>query len=179
MNDATDHAAAEAVDNASGDARPAESADAPPKRPMSPQADKLAGLITVQLSKVIEAAIEAKAPIEIDPSRGQIFELFVTADAAGLIDEAGQTQPLSSGELTRRLGRLWNLGDAIEEVDGDQSKLTPSDLERLRRLWSLLRMWLEWSYAWNRWDEFHQGGRTVLPEPAAPPAESSSPPSGD
>ena len=137
---------------------------------MSPQEDRLAGLITAQLSQVITNAIEVKSPIEVDPCRSQIFELFVTAEAAGLIDEDRQSQPLSSGELTRRLGRMWGLGTAIEEVSGDQSQLSPGDLERVRRLWSLLRMWLEWSYAWKRWPEFHQAGRTVLPPPSDAPA---------
>jgi len=25
----------------------------------------------------------------------------------------------------------------------------------MRMLWSFLRMWMEWAYAWERWSEFH------------------------
>ena len=142
----------------------------PPEASGSPppdaSAERLADLITQQLATLIEAAIEANHPIEVDPLRGQIFELFVAAEAAGLVDE-DEGQPLASGELTRRLGVRWNLGDAMESVEGDQSKLSPRDLDRVRRLWSLLRMWLEWSYAWKRWPEFHLDGKTVL-EPNQP-----------
>ena len=125
-------------------------------------AERLSALITDQLARVLDEAIKTDQPIEVDPARGQIFELFVAAEAAGLVDE-DSVQPLSSGELTRRLGLRWNLGQAMQQAEGDQSKLPPQELDRVRRLWSLLRMWLEWSYAWRRWDEFHQDGRTTLP----------------
>ena len=138
--------------------------DAPDSGAEPSKPERLADLITEQLATLVDAAIEANHPIEVDPLRGQIFELFVAAEAAGLVDE-DSGQPLASGELTRRLGIRWNLGDAMEQVDGDQSKLSPVDLDRVRRLWSLLRMWLEWSYAWKRWPEFHLDGRTVLEKP--------------
>ena len=25
-----------------------------------------------------------------------------------------------------------------------------------RLLWSVMRMWMEWDYAWERWEEFHR-----------------------
>ena len=28
-------------------------------------------------------------------------------------------------------------------------------LAKVRLLWSFMRMWMEWTYAWKRWDEFH------------------------
>ena len=33
----------------------------------------------------------------------------------------------------------------------------------MRLLWSVMRMWMEWTYAWQRWAEFHQE-----PKPDAP-----------
>jgi hypothetical protein len=36
-----------------------------------------------------------------------------------------------------------------------QSKIPPAQLGKLRALWSVLRLWMEWDYAWKRWEEFH------------------------
>ena len=146
----------------------AQDGDAPGSSAKGEQAARLSTLICEQVARVIDAAIETDAPIEVDPARGQLFELFVAAEAAGLVDEDSD-QPLAGGELTRQLGLRWNLGEAMMQVEGDQSKLSARDLDRVRRLWSLLRMWLEWTYAWRRWPEFHLDGRTVLAKDDAEP----------
>ena len=150
------------------DAHASETNGSEPAAPLSPaeaerleKADRLADLIVEQLAKVIESAIETKQPLELDPHRGQLFELFVAAEAAGLVEDT-HPRPLASGELHRRLGNRWGLGELLEQAEGDQSSLPPGDRDRLLRLWSLTRMWMEWTYAWRRWAEFHLDGRTVL-----------------
>ena len=36
-----------------------------------------------------------------------------------------------------------------------QAPLTGDQLAQMRSLWSVMRMWMEWTYAWDRWVEFH------------------------
>jgi hypothetical protein len=44
---------------------------------------------------------------------------------------------------------------AAREAQALQTRLPADQLERMRLLWSVMRMWIEWSYAWRRWNEFH------------------------
>ena len=37
----------------------------------------------------------------------------------------------------------------------DLTALPPAQLSKLRVLWAFMRMWMEWTYAWQRWNEFH------------------------
>jgi hypothetical protein len=104
---------------------------------------------------VTEAEREAR-PLELNPARGELFALFAEAEAAGCLDD---DSPLSAEALCGRLGELWGLKDAARESVEQQSKLPGSHLSRMRSLWSLMRMWMEWTYAWQRWDEFHRPPR--------------------
>jgi hypothetical protein len=121
----------------------------------------LAASIIEQIERVVLEAEESSRPLEVDPFRGRLFELFVMAEAADLIKEqsesANSTKPdLTADGLCRTLGVRWNLADALRSSSAHHTKLPAKDLSRMRLLWSVMRMWMEWSYAWQRWPEFHQ-----------------------
>ena len=113
-----------------------------------------------------DAQAETK-PLEVDPYRSRLFELFVTADGAGLVGDERQTSlqseeevaddetDLSADGLCRCMARRWGLDMAARDSAAQQTKLPPQQLERMRLLWSIMRMWMEWNYAWCRWEEFH------------------------
>ena len=97
---------------------------------------------------------EQTKPIELDPYREQLFELFVTAEGAGYLDEDGN-RDLSADGLCRILAERWNLKEAALVSTQQQTRLPQAHLSRMRLLWSVMRMWMEWTYAWQRWQEFH------------------------
>ena len=109
-------------------------------------------------------ARESTKPLEVDPYRSRLFELFVTADGAQLISDdreaglsdEGDPADLSADGICRSLAQRWGLDMAARESTATQSKMEPDQLEQMRLLWSVMRMWMEWSYAWRRWNEFHQ-----------------------
>ena len=112
---------------------------------------------------VNEAETDTK-PIEIDPYRSRLFEFFVTADGSGLVgdersstlnDDVSDESNLSADGLCRSLARRWGLDMAARDSAAQQTKLPAAQLERMRLLWSIMRMWMEWNYAWCRWNEFH------------------------
>ena len=123
------------------------------------------------LSSVEELINEAQAmtkPLEVDPQRSKLFALFAAADEAGLIvddsnvgafdgfDEDSDEIDLSADRLCRLLARRWGLDMAAREAQALQTRLPADQLEKMRLLWSVMRMWMEWSYAWRRWSEFHR-----------------------
>ena len=115
---------------------------------------------------ILEAHAETR-PLEVDPWRSRLFEFFVTADGAGLIpddrssgmrqdfDEPADESDLSADSLCRLLAQRWGLDMAARESAAMQTRLPKDQLERMRLLWSVMRMWMEWTYAWRRWAEFH------------------------
>ena len=117
---------------------------------------------------LLEDAQAATKPLEIDPYRSRLFELFVTADGAKLIGDERTSQlttavvsdedetDLSADGLCRSLARRWGLDMAARDSAASQTKLPPEQLERMRLLWSIMRMWMEWNYSWCRWEEFHK-----------------------
>lgn len=118
------------------------------------------------IEELIQDAVKATSPLEVDPYRSRLFELYVTADGAGLIADE-RTSGLTKGEdlgevdlsadgLCRSLARRWGLDMAARDSVAQQTKLAPEQLERMRLLWSVMRMWMEWNYAWCRWEEFHK-----------------------
>ena len=135
--------------------------------------DKVQQTVAEQILNGIEALMdEAKAatkPLEVDPYRSRLFEFFVTADGANLIGDErtssasevnGDTSDesdLSADGLCRSLARRWGLDMAARDSVAQQSRLAADQLEQMRLLWSVMRMWMEWNYAWCRWEEFHAG----------------------
>lgn len=114
----------------------------------------LAENVLQRLGELVDAAERDVKPLEVDPYRGQLFELFVTAEAAGYL--AGDAEiDLTADGVCRELASRWNLADAARQSFAQQQKLPSGSLTRMRMLWSLMRMWMEWEYAWSRWHEFH------------------------
>lgn len=128
----------------------------------------LASHIVDGVERLVLDAIKNTQPLEIDPARSQLFGLFVAADEAGMIaddsnvgvfdgfDEESAVTDLSADSLCRLLARRWGLDMAAREAQALQTRLPADQLERMRVLWSMMRMWMEWSYAWRRWNEFHK-----------------------
>ena len=116
--------------------------------------------IISRIQVLTEAALEAAQPLETEPTRGKLFELFAVASASGLTSEG---QPLCPDELTRALGQRWGLDQSAQQSIAAQQKLSDGDLAKMRALWATLRLWMEWDYAWSRWDEFH--GSTTPKQP--------------
>jgi hypothetical protein len=137
-------------------------------------ASRLAGDLIDQIETLILDAEESGKPLEVDPQRAQLFDLFAQADAAGFLAE-GASPDLSSDAVAKELASRWNLrnlGAAISQP----TALPAAQFARLRVLWSFLRMWMEWSYAWERWAEFKRPQPTGEAAPAgalvnAPPGD--------
>lgn len=92
-------------------------------------------------------------PLELEPFRSQLFEAFAEAYRTGLT--AADSDPdLSADGVCRELALRWGLTMAARDAVAQQAKLPADQLNKMRLLWSLLRMWMEWTYAWNRRDEF-------------------------
>jgi len=133
------------------------------------------------IETMIAEAQAATRPLEVEPFRSQLFGAFASAESAGLIpresetaayddlDESDPDLKLNADTLCRLLARRWGLDMAAREAQAMQTRLPADQLERMRLLWSVMRMWMEWSYAWQRWTEFHStystsSGETVAQE---------------
>lgn len=125
------------------------------------------------IEALIDEARTATKPLEVDPYRSRLFELFVTANGSNLTGDE-RTDPLreedsvdetdlSADGVCRALARRWGLDMAARDSVAQQSKLGGEQLEQMRLLWSVMRMWMEWNYAWCRWVEFHSD-KTVAEE---------------
>jgi len=112
--------------------------------------------IIAGIDSVVQEAEQGTQPLELDPHRSKLFEFFVTADAAGYLSEDSNPD-LSSDALCHLLAQRWGLADAARSSVAEQTRLPPEQLNRMRMLWSVMRMWMEWTYAWQRWSEFHGG----------------------
>lgn len=116
--------------------------------------DDLAIRLIDQVDEIVREAEQATKPLEIDPYRSRLFELFVTAEGAGLVED-GADNDLSADGLCHQLSDRWGLRQAATQSLTEQSNLSAAQLQKMRSLWSVMRMWMEWTYAWSRWDEFH------------------------
>ncbi len=112
------------------------------------------GAIFDRLETILRDAERQTKPLEFQPYRGQLFELFVTAHGAGKTGEEADGE-LAAEAVCRELALRWGLTMAARDAAAQQSALPPDQLGKMRLLWSLLRMWMEWTYAWDRWDDFH------------------------
>jgi len=110
-----------------------------------------------ELDRLITDAESSGQPLEVEPTRSRLFELFVTAQGAGYTEE-GSDPDLTADGICRSLAEQWDLKSAALESTANQSKLPPEHLSKMRSLWSVMRMWMEWTYAWSRWNEFHGEG---------------------
>ncbi|MDA1163965.1 MAG: hypothetical protein O3B13_12745 [Planctomycetota bacterium] len=118
--------------------------------------------VAAQLQEVVDEAESRVKPLEMEPYRGRLFELFVLADGAGLIDD--ELEPsLSSDSVARLLAERWGLRNEVSSSAEAQRAISNDGIAKMRLLWSLLRMWMEWSYAWDRWREFHDESASKAP----------------
>lgn len=114
----------------------------------------LADDIIGQVDELIQQALRDNAPLEVDPVRSRLFELFVTADGAGYLRDEGHPD-LTADAFCKILAARWGLDAAAQESVASHSQIPKQNLAQMRLLWSFLRMWMEWTYAWQRWPEFH------------------------
>lgn len=122
--------------------------------------------IVNQVEAIILSCEERRAPLELDPARGDLFDLFVAADRAGALAEESEID-LTADALCQILASRWGLKSAAEESVVRQQALPPEHVSKMRGLWSMMRMWMEWTYAWHRWPEFHQRSAAGPNESAA------------
>ncbi|WP_437204270.1 hypothetical protein [Planctomicrobium sp. SH664] len=113
-----------------------------------------------RVDAIIRECETAGKPLEMDPARSQLFELFVMADAANCLHEEADPD-LSADGLCASLAERWGLKSAAQSSVKEQRAIPPEHLARMRSLWSVMRMWMEWTYAWQRWSEFHSRGADV------------------
>jgi hypothetical protein len=110
--------------------------------------------IASQLQEVVDEAEANTKPLEMEPYRGRLFELFVLADGAGLTDE--ELEPnLTSDAVARILAERWGLRQEVSSSAEAAKAISNDGVAKMRLLWSLLRMWMEWCYAWDCWAKFH------------------------
>ncbi len=107
-----------------------------------------------RIEDVLQEAAQAARPLEIDPARGQLFQLFGEAVRQGLVNDDAEPN-LTSDSICASLSARWGLKDTVQDSVNQQRKLSGDQLAQMRSLWSVMRMWMEWTYAWNRWAEFH------------------------
>ncbi|WP_010588323.1 hypothetical protein [Schlesneria paludicola] len=119
------------------------------------ETDQLATRILNRVEELILTAERETKPLEIDPFRSELFTLFVTANGAGYTREDADPD-LSADGLCRALGARWELANAAKSAMESTGRMSADQMSRMRLLWSVMRMWMEWSYAWDRWAEFHQ-----------------------
>ena len=115
----------------------------------------LAESLLDRVDSILRAAVQQDSPIEMEPFRSQLFAAFVTADGAGLL-ELDADPDLRAEALCLRMGERWGLTSAMKASAEQQQQLPTDHLKKMRILWSVLRLWMEWDYAWKRWPEFHQ-----------------------
>ena len=114
----------------------------------------LASRIVDRIEELILVAERETKPLELDPLRSELFELFVTANGAGYTSDESDPD-LSADGLCRQLGARWGLASAAKSAMESSGRMSADQLSKMRLLWSVMRMWMEWSYAWDRWIEFH------------------------
>jgi hypothetical protein len=117
--------------------------------------------VAAQLQLVVDEAEANTRPLEMEPYRGRLFELFVLANGAGLTDDAVEPN-LSSDAVARLLTERWGLQE-VNSTAAAARAMSNDGVAKMRLLWSLLRMWMEWCYAWDRWAEFHDEASPKAP----------------
>lgn len=120
-----------------------------------------AALVQRLIDQIEELLLEVERtsrPLELDPFRGRLFELFVMADATGFLAEGGE-HDLSCDGVARALAGRWNIARSVGPGAAQLGNVPPQQLSKLRLLWAFMRMWMEWTYAWSRWHEFHDSGQ--------------------
>lgn len=119
--------------------------------------------VASRLQEIVDEAEANTKPLEMEPYRGRLFELFVLANGAGLTDE--ELEPnLTSDAVARLLAERWGLRQEVSSSAESAKAISNDGVAKMRLLWSLLRMWMEWCYAWDRWAEFHDEAAPKSPK---------------
>ena len=119
--------------------------------------------VASRLQEIVDEAEANTQPLEMEPYRGRLFELFVLANGAGLTDE--ELEPnLTSDAVARLLAERWGLRQEVSSSAESAKAISNDGVAKMRLLWSLLRMWMEWCYAWDRWAEFHDEAAPKSPK---------------
>lgn len=106
-----------------------------------------------QIEALIVDAEEKTRPLEMDPYRSQLFDLFSAAWKNKLTGE--EDGPLAADAICKELGDRWGLSAAAQGTPEGAPALQKEHLAKMRSLWSVMRMWMEWTYAWTRWGDFN------------------------
>lgn len=113
------------------------------------------------LESILLSCQERHRPLQEEPARSEIFEIFARSMAPS------QPWPtLAADEICRDLAERWGLKGALQNSVTQQAGVPASELAKMRSLWTLLQMWMEWTYAWERWPEFHKTGQASSREEA-------------
>lgn len=112
--------------------------------------------LTASVEELVLDSERTQKPLEVEPYRSRLFELFVTAHGAGYVAENAPVDLTADG-LCQALASKWGLRSAAQSSVRENSRMAPEHMARMRSLWSMMRMWMEWTYAWERWPEFHRG----------------------
>ena len=117
--------------------------------------------VLAQVEAVLAECEKKTRPPEVVPYRDQLFALFAAAYDAGLTEDPDDRPPgapttdLSADGLCKTLGEKWGLAAAAQKDPADGPALNATHVAKLRLLWSLMRMWMDWDLAWRRWGEYH------------------------
>jgi hypothetical protein len=116
----------------------------------------LADQIRAEVEALILESERSQKPLEMEPFRSKLFEQYVLAHGAGYLDE-DSAEDLSADGLMQTLATKWGLRSAAQASVSENLRLSPEHMAKMRGMWSMMRMWMEWTYAWARWEEFHRG----------------------
>ena len=117
--------------------------------------------LLAQVEAVLQECEQKTRPPEVIPYRDQLFALFAAAFDAGLTRDPDDREPgapsedLSADGLCKALGEKWGLAAAAQANPEDGPALSAQHVAKLRLLWSLMRMWMDWDLAWCRWPDYH------------------------
>src|SRR5438067_1876289 len=77
-----------------------------------------------RVAEVLQTASTNGQPIELDPHRAALFELFVMAEATGFLEE-GSEPDLSCDGIARELAARWDLAQNMPGGLAQPSALPP------------------------------------------------------
>lgn len=109
-------------------------------------ADMFAQKILGEIDRLIQQAESQTRPLEIDPYHRELFQLFKLAYEAGLTGDDASPD-LSADGICKQLAALWGLTAAAQTWLTQSAQLPKAQLMRMRSLWSVMRMWMEWDFA--------------------------------
>lgn len=108
------------------------------------------------INRIEEILVDAESharPLEMSPYREQLFDLFSTSWSNQLTEE--EQGPLAADAICKELGGRWGLTQTAQSSVAENTSLPREHIAKMRSLWSVMRLWMEWNYAWNRFREFH------------------------